>query len=428
MAKSRNRETWVATALLAAGLAAASGFCFAADDPPSSSPQSAAADSALYVKVQLASPVKMSKLKPGDVVEGTLSRDVYSADRMLFPAGSRVRLSVDHLEKRKRRVNDHWPWVIKAFTPRHENYPLFKSATVAQDEAEIPLRVSLLSVSRMREVHAQAKKSKSAQPSASEQGAVEVSKSNAKKPATPTMTLEASVIEDPSSPLTSAHESGPSDLTSPAPQTIPAGTQCRILLLGNVSASRSKAGDVVRARLLEPVVLNSKVVLPAGTLFEGKVLKKTPPRWLSRAGSLYLSFTELTLPEGDRLPISASLIGAELDQRSHTRMDAEGQLRGERPGKAWMAINLGVSAGLAKEVDDGVQLIIEAIVSTATDASTAGTSRIVATCVSGLYMVTRHGRDVVLPRFTEMDISLDRPVSLTAGAESGTTTVAAGGK
>jgi hypothetical protein len=147
-------------------------------------------------------------------------------------------------------------------------------------------------------------------------------------------------------------------------------------------------------------------------MFEGKILKQTPPRWLSRAGSLYLTFTELTLPDGNRISISASLAGAELDQSSHTRMDAEGRLHGERPGKAWMAINLAVSAGISKEVDDGVQLILEAIVSTATDASTAGTSRIVASCISGLYMVTRRGRDVVLPRFTEMDISLDRPVSL----------------
>jgi hypothetical protein len=28
-------------------------------------------------------------------------------------------------------------------------------------------------------------------------------------------------------------------------------------------------------------------------------------------------------------------------------------------------------------------------------------------------MVSRHGRDVVLPRFTEMDIALDRPLSVT---------------
>jgi hypothetical protein len=79
-----------------------------------------------------------------------------------------------------------------------------------------------------------------------------------------------------------------------------------------------------------------------------------------------------------------------------------------------MAINLGVTAGPAKEADDSVQLIIEAIVSTATDASTAGTGRIVSSCVSGLYRATRHGRDVVLPRFFERDISFDRPVSLSA--------------
>ena len=37
-----------------------------------------------------------------------------------------------------------------------------------------------------------------------------------------------------------------------------------------------------------------------------------------------------------------------------------------------MAINLGVTAGSAKVADDTLQLMIEAIVSTATDVSTAG--------------------------------------------------------
>jgi hypothetical protein len=170
-------------------------------------------------------------------------------------------------------------------------------------------------------------------------------------------------------------------------------------------------------------MLNSKVILPAGSMFEGKVLKKTPPRMLSRAGSLYLTFTDLTLPDGRRLSIAASLAGAELDARSHTKIDSEGQLHGEHPGKAWMAINLGVTAGIAKVSDDSIQLIIELIVSTATDVSTAGTGRIVAGCASGLFMITRHGRDVTLPRFTEMAISLDRPISLNASAK---TTDAAG--
>jgi len=418
-------------ALVGVGLAGLPAHTRAADEPSSQPQRPASADSGLYLKVRLSTPVKMSKLKPADVVEGTLSRDVYSADRKLFPAGSRVRLTVDHLEKRRRAPNDHWPWVIKVFTPRHETYPVFRTATVAQTAGESSLQVSLISMSRMREVHPQAKsqkKGKSGQASSQENGAVEVHKPYSDRTATPTMVFEASSVENLPPVAGDKKEDTAAEDNPSSPEIIPAATRCKILLLDAISASKSKPGDKVRARLLEPVLLNSRVVLPAGSLFEGKVLKRNPPRWLSRAGSLYLAFTDLTLPEGSRIPIAASLAGAELDRRSHTRMDAEGQLRGERPGKAWMAINLGVTAGIAKEVDDGVQLVIEAIVSTATDASTAGTSRIVASCISGLYMVTRHGRDVVLPRFTEMDISLDRPVPLGPLQGDAASASVAGGK
>jgi hypothetical protein len=428
MAKIRGWIKLFTAALLAAGLVMSPAFCAASDDVAAPPQRPAAADAGLYIKVQLADRIKLSKLEPGDVVEGTLARDVYSGDRELFPAGSRVRLTVDHLERRKRPRNDHWPWVVNAFTPRHENYPAFKTATVSQAQGESSLQVSLISVSRKREVHALAKKNKSAQQPDQEHGTVEVSKSNAKQSIAPVMVLEAFGI-NPSAPasqnpdqqaesvMASPGIANPSS-ANPSPADLPTGTLCKILLLGDVSASKSRPDDTVRARLLEPVLLNSRVVLPAGSMIEGKVVKRTPPRWGSRAGSLSLAFTGLTLPGGNLMPITASLTGAELDRRSHTKIDAEGKLHGEHPGKAWMAINIGVTAGLAKEADDTLQLIIEAIVSTATDASTAGVGRIAATCVSGIFMVSRHGRDVILPRFTEMEISLDRPLSVTPAART----------
>jgi hypothetical protein len=412
----------ISGAVLAAAVSMGSIPCSAGDEPAAGAQEPGSPASSLYVKVQLNSPLKLSKLKPGDVVEGNLARDVYSSDRELFTAGSHVRLPVDRMEKRKRAPNDHWPGVIKLFTPRHENYPVFKTATVSGANGESSLQVSLISISRRREVHAQAKK-KGSGPQA---GNVEASESNAapapQKTVAPTMILEASVIENQGSSSTSADSAASPGPDLPDLETLPAGTACKILLLGDVSASKSKPGDVVRARLIEPVLVNSRVVLPAGTLIEGKVMKKTPPRWGSRAGSLAITFTGLTLPGGNQVPIAASLIEAELDRRSHTKIDSEGQLRGEHPGKAWMAINLGVTAGIAKEADDTFQLIFEAIVSTATDASTAGTARIIASCASGIYMITRKGRDVVVPRFTEMEISLDRELSVTKAADSAAST------
>jgi len=405
---------------LAVALSANSTICFGADEPATGKQNPASPSASLYLKVQLKSPLKVSKLKPGDTVEGSLSRDVYSANRELFASGTDVRLTVDHLEKRRRIANDHWPGVIKLFTPRHESYPVFKTATVSGTNGETALQVSLISISRMREVHAQAKKKKKDVKPENANGAVETSKSGGvygpKKLPTPTMVLEAVAPANQNGSIGNGEGSSASDVS--ALEALPAGTGFKILLLGDVSASKSKPGDIVQGRLIEPVLINSRVALPAGALIEGKVVKKTPPRWGSRAGSLYLTFTGLTLPGGNLIPISASLAGAELDQRSHTKIDAEGQLHGEHPGKAWMAINIGVTAGIAKEVDDGAQLIIEAIVSTATDASTAGTTRIIASCISGIYIVSRRGRDVVLPRFTEMDIALDRPLSVAKNAES----------
>jgi hypothetical protein len=426
MSMTSKRMNPAAVAALAFTLAVTPFWCLAANAQSTAAPVQAAPDSGLYIKVRLSNPVKMSKLKSGDVVQGNLTGDVYSTDRKLFSSGSAVRLTVDHLEKRKRTPNDHWPWVVNAFTPRHELYPVFKNATVVQDQVETAIQVSMISSSRMREVHAKAKKNAPAPISASSSsqdaatvtpnGAVEVTQSSGKKLATPTLVLEAfGIPNSPAAPVADNEAASPEPDASTI-AALPAGTRCKILLLGTVSASKSKPGDPVRARLLEPVLLNSKLALPAGTLIEGKVVKQTPPRMLSRAGSLYLTFTDLTLPGGNHFPIAASLAGIELNERSHTRMDAEGRLHGERPGAAWMAINLGMTGGISKVADDGLQLVIEALVSTATDVSTAGAGRIASATASAIYLATRHGRDVVLPRFTEMNISLDRPLTLNANA------------
>src|SRR5262249_14068240 len=90
----------------------------------------ASQDAGLYLELQLARPVKVSKLKTGDILEGRLSRGVYKGDLEVFPAGSPVRLTVGKLERRKRESTDHWPGVIELLSPRHENYPTFESASI----------------------------------------------------------------------------------------------------------------------------------------------------------------------------------------------------------------------------------------------------------------------------------------------------------
>jgi hypothetical protein len=302
--------------LLLAVVSTSSVISYATDESPAAVPSS---NSGLYLKVQIDHSVKLSKLKADDVVQGQLVRNVYSADRELYPAQSAVRLKVDRMENRRRPADDHWPWFVKVFTPRYEKYPVFKTAAISDPNGESSLQVSLLSVSRRREVHAQARQKQS--------GDIETGKSGglygSKNLATPIMVLEAATENGESS--SEGRKAAPSaEIDLSALATLPAGTAFKILLLGDESASKSRPGDMLQARLLEPVFLKSRIALPAGSLFEGKVLKRTPPRWESRAGSLSLTFTGVTLPGGDFIPIAASLAAAELDRGSHTKIDAEG--------------------------------------------------------------------------------------------------------
>jgi len=341
-------------------------------------------DTTLYLKVHPGDQSqRISKLKPGDAVVGTLLQDAYLGDQKALAAGTSIQLTVDSLERRRRAPNDHWPWIIKVFTPRHENLPVFRSATAQlADGGTLPLRVSFVSIAN--EVETQSKRDKT----------------KAKPASRLTITLAATEINGT-----------PPQMANPSPTALIAGTEARVMLLDSVSASHNRPGDLVRARLIEPIWSGSQLVFPEGALLEGKVVRRTPPRTLSRAGSLHVEFTNVSLPGAATNHIAASVSAAQVDRASHMRIDPEGTISGARPGKLWMIANIGATAGIAKEVDDGTQLIVEAIISTATDASTAGAARIAATCISGVFMLTRHGRDVVLPKFAQLTVTFDRPAA-----------------
>jgi len=368
----------------------------------------------LFVKVQLDSSVKLSSLKAGESVEGNLTRDVYSPENRVFASGSHIRLTVSRVERKRKTPSEKWPWIAKIFLPHHENFPVFNDAAISMpDGSKSAIQASLLSSNRMKEVRvppARDRRKKSENTVSIDANPTETgSEKNASAPHGPVLYLEA--YRTGVEPLES---SGWVNAGSSGSSIVPAGTVCRVLLLEDISASKSHVGDEIHARLLEPILSDSQVVIPAGSVFEGRVMKATRPRIPSRAGSLTIAFDSVRLPEGHRIPVSASLASVHVNAGSPLKMDREGRLHGSRPGAIWFLINGGVAGGIAKEVDDGAQLIVEAIISTATDASTAGTARIAGSVVSAVFMLTRKGHDVVLPNHTEMAITLNRPLTFSA--------------
>lgn len=64
-------------------------------------------------------------------------------------------------------------------------------------------------------------------------------------------------------------------------------------------------GDVITASTSEDIYVEDNKVIPAGTVFKGRVSAVKDPRRVQRPGWLEISFTELALPNGKRFAFSA---------------------------------------------------------------------------------------------------------------------------
>jgi hypothetical protein len=359
---------------------------------------------------------QLKKTAPGTTLEGELARSVYWRDTEVFAKGSTVRLVVDQIESRKKAYAvDDRPFVIHLFAPRHDVVARFRSVNVLMPGGgQVPLRATFIALTQRAELRGETEK-----PAAKGGKAADASgpapKSKQQKAVPPwvlTLLVEPEGTTFPALAEARAGKDAGAAAVCPEPCTIADGTRMPLVLLEGLSAAKNHQGQTFQAVLLEPVRVGSTIAIPQGSTLQGVLAKRVPPRRLYRPGSLSLLFTHLSLPNGTATAIAASPVAAEVDRGTHMTMDSEGRIHAQNPGKARFLLDFGVTGGISKVSDDTTQLIIEAISSTATDASTAGVARFAAMGATGIFLLTRHGRDVILPPYTEMDVSLSRAVSL----------------
>jgi hypothetical protein len=246
---------------------------------------------------------QFKKAAPGTRLEGKLARVVYWRNTEVFPKGSTVRLVVDQIELRKKTyaVGDR-PFLIHLFAPRHDIAARFRSVSVLlPGGAEIPLRATFIALTQRAELRAGKTK-----PAAKEANTADGKGGRTPKSKQP-MTVSPWVLtlqvepEDTTFPALVEARDGKeacAPATCPEPCTIADGTRMPLALLKGLSASRDHQGQSFQAVLLEPVLVGSKIAIPQGSILQGVLAKRVPPRRLYRPGSLNLLFTHLALPNG----------------------------------------------------------------------------------------------------------------------------------
>jgi hypothetical protein len=141
----------------------------------------------------------------------------------------------------------------------------------------------------------------------------------------------------------------------PAEVTVSAGTRVPLALLNSVSTKHSAEGDRVYLQTVFPILVNNRVVIPAGSYVLGTVTEVKRPGRVKGRGELWVRFDSLTLPNGVTHDFRARLGGVdglaneELDQKEG-KVVADSNKKGDAETIAETTIaggSIGVVAGAA---------------------------------------------------------------------------------
>lgn len=185
---------------------------------------------------------------------------------------------------------------------------------------------------------------------------------------------------------------------------VSAGTELHATLDTPLSTKTSKSGDRFTATVADAVrASDGAVVIPGGTRIEGEVADADEGKALAALrgkGKLSLRFRDIVLPNGQTLPMTATLISVNSTNGKNTKKaDDEGQVQSDTRTRD-VAKDVGIGAGIGTVAG----LVFGGPLKGFAIGALAG----------GGYVLATKGKEVNLPAQTGMVIRLDQPVSAKA--------------
>ncbi len=203
--------------------------------------------------------------------------------------------------------------------------------------------------------------------------------------------------------------SKPVELTKRPPETaapktqiaLPAGTHLPLVLENAISTRSTKRGDPVYFQTIYPVILNGKILVPAGSWVNGQVTEAKRAGRIKGRAEVMMRLTTLILPNAYVVSLVASPSDAGTGGNETT--DKEGKIKGDtdKAGDAGTVIST-TMAGAG----------IGAIASQSARGAGIGAG-IGAAAGLATVLLTR-GPDATLPRGTTLDAVLDHTIMLDA--------------
>jgi len=183
---------------------------------------------------------------------------------------------------------------------------------------------------------------------------------------------------------------------------VPAGTALMVKLETTLATFSNKAGDPFQARLTQPVVLNGKTLIPAGTMVEGRVTRVLEPRRITGKPTIGILPEALVLPTGERLFLDATLVDTDI---LGTDVNQEGEFKGAGHDRRDEIETGGGTAG---------GMLIGGLIGGPPGILIGG---VVGAGSTGVHWLSKH-RSATLPAGTELTLELNRPLAMTTSVAS----------
>jgi hypothetical protein len=193
----------------------------------------------------------------------------------------------------------------------------------------------------------------------------------------------------------------PSQKVSAETLVVPAGTHVPLVLHSAVTTRNARPGDPVYFETLFPIVVKGRILIPVGTYVQGEIQEAKRPGKVKGVGEIRMRLTSMILPNGYTVDFNAVPTNAGTGGKEST--DREGKIKGDT--------NNGRDVGTIVETT-GAGAGIGAIASQSGKGAGIGAGIGAATGLAAV-LLTR-GPELVLPRGSTVDITLDRDVYLDA--------------
>jgi hypothetical protein len=191
--------------------------------------------------------------------------------------------------------------------------------------------------------------------------------------------------------------------TAQTSSPVPTGTALMVKLETTLATFSNKPGDLFQGQLIQPVVIDGRTVIPAGTKIEGHVAKVAEPRRISGRPTIKIVPETLVMAGGERLPLDATLIDTNAGR--DTDVNQEGEFKGPGHDRRDKIEAGGGAAGgmlIGGLVGGPVGIVVGGMVG-------AGST--------GAHWLSKH-RSATLPAGTTLTIELNRPLVMTPAVVS----------